>query len=55
MNLMFYLFVPGVNPWNKGGRWVQNLLVLPSGSGASRQSFRERGDIFSACGVFVDD
>ena len=31
------------------------LCVIPGGSGASRQSFCERGSVFSACGVFVDD
>ena len=30
-------------------------LCYPRGLGASLQSIRERGDVFSVCGVFVDD
>ena len=30
-------------------------LCFPRGSGAFSQSFRERGGIFSECGVIVDD
>ena len=39
MNLRFYLFVPGVNERNAGGRLVQDFLVLPRGSGASLSLF----------------
>ena len=43
MNLRFYLFVPGVNERNAGGRLVQDFLVLPRGFGSFPQSFCERG------------
>ena len=39
MNLRFYLFVPGVNERNAGGRLVQDFLVLPRGWGASLSLF----------------
>ena len=39
MNLRFYLFVPGVNERNAGGRLVQDFLVLPRGSGAPLSLF----------------
>ena len=45
MNQRFYFFVSGVNQGNEEGRRVQDFLVLPQGSGASPQSFCERGGV----------
>ena len=39
----------------RGGGESKISLRYPRGLGASPQSFRERGGVFSVCGVFVDD
>ena len=48
MNLRLYLFVFDVIG-------IKISFNYPRGLGPSPQSFRERGGVFSVCGVFVDD
>ena len=55
MNLRLYLFVSDVIEKNEGRSEFKISLYYCRGLGASPQSFREPVDVFSVCGVFVDD
>ena len=51
MNLRFLVLIRGMR---EGGE-SKIFLCYPRGLGTSHQSFRERGGVFSARGLFISD
>ena len=54
MKTLEEFMVSGVNKGNEEGE-SKIFLCYPRDSRTSHQSFCERGDIFSACGLFISD